>query len=163
MTSQEFASTAKSLLSQQIELSTSLNETLTSEYDCLNSRNIDALEQLANDKQPLIIELDSINKQWLALLETQIQDISIEKIKNLLIQLDNEFKLDVLKLWESLQSLAKQCQRQNSINGTIITLSYQNSLQTLSILRGQQPGDNIYNPSGNQVTTYSAGHSFAKA
>ena len=163
MNKQPFHVSAQFLLERQIQLTSQLHDIVKQEYEILNSRITDALETLSNDKQPLIIEIDQINQQWLALLETESVSLTPYKISLFLEDYDVVNGSSLRKTWQALLKTAKDCQKANEVNGRIISLRYQATLQTLHILRGNNPSDNIYNGQGTKTPTYSGGQELAKA
>jgi len=150
-------------LEKQQTLTKQLLNLLKLEYKTLNTNYVDPLDEIINDKQPLIIELDALNQHWLSLIATESVETSPKGIEGFLKHYDQINNTTLLHQWLSLQNMAKDCQKTNTINGTIIALRYQSTQQTLSILRGQAPGDSTYDPHGNNTTGYSGGKAIAKA
>lgn len=163
MSTVAFHISAQALLEKQIELTRQLYEIVKKEYDILNSRITDALETYSVEKQPLIVQLDQLNQQWLALLEKETVSLHSDKIKLYLEDYDSINGTALKTTWQNLVKAAKACQKANEVNGRIISLRYQATMHTLQILRGNNPDENIYNGQGARTSTYAGGHELAKA
>ena len=158
-----FHELAQDLLVKQVILTEQMLALLKQEYEALCTNFVEPLNTINNDKQPLIIELNSINQQWVAVLETASVILSPKGIASYLEDYDTVNKTRLSELWLNLQNLAKDCQKANAVNGTVITLRNKASQQTMAILRGQVPGNVVYDPSGNNTSGYIGGSSLAKA
>ena len=163
MTASPFHILALDSLEKQQALTKQLLNLLKQEYKTLNTNYVDPLDEIITDKQPLIIELDALNQHWLSLIAAESIETSPEGIETFLKNYDKTNNTALLKQWLELHTMAKDCQKTNTVNGTIIALRYQSTQQTLSILKGQLPGDSTYDPQGNNSVGYSAGNAIAKA
>ncbi len=163
MDSVHFQASAQGLLTKLQGLSEQLLNLLQQEYKTLSTSHAESLDTITLKKQPVIVQINSDNQKWLALLSQECQDMSPQGIGQFLDNYDAAHASSLSPQWEKLQTLAKACEKSNTINGTIITLRYQSAQQTLAILRGQIPGDTVYNPKGNNSTGYSGGSALAKA
>ena len=104
-----------------------------------------------------------INQNWLSLLENAGVELSVERITRFLVDYDKKHDTRLHSYWGTLQQQAKDCQRKNTINGSIIALRQQATQQTLAILRGQSLDDKLYDPYGNKSSTNVSRHTLAKA
>jgi len=154
---------AQELLAKQQDFSKQLLALLRQEYKTLSTHNAENLELITIEKQPLIVEIDRLNQEWLSVLQAQSVELNTKSISAYLREYDLNNNTDIHKSWQELQTLAKDCKKSNTVNGTIIALRQQSAQQTLAILRGQLPGDNIYNPQGNNEAGYASGTAIAKA
>jgi len=64
--------------------------------------------------------------------------------------------------WNNLQSMLKQCQDENRINGKLLNSSQRRIKQALSILQGQPVEEDLYGSSGESVN-HSSGNSLTHA
>lgn len=158
-----FHELARALLEKQLMLTQRLHALLQNEYDVLHLRHIDSLDVLASEKQPIILDIDTLNQHWLSLLELEGATVDVDGILVFLIQYDKEKNSGILPLWEALLEKAKECQRLNTINGATLSLRNQATQQAMSILRGHVPGDTLYTMKGTETPNYSGGRSIAKA
>lgn len=163
MTESPFHILALDSLEKQQALTKQLLNLLKQEYKTLNTNYVDPLDEIISDKQPLIVELDALNQYWLSLIAAESIETSPEGIENFLNDYDKANNTSLLNQWIDLQTMAKDCQKTNTVNGTIIALRYQSAQQTLSILKGQVPGDSTYDPQGNNSPGFSGGSAIAKA
>jgi len=163
MTTSSFHVLALDSLEKQKTLTKQLLNLLKQEYKTLNTNYVDPLDEIISDKQPLIVELNTLNQHWLSLIAAESVEVSPEGIENFLKKYDKANHTTLLNQWLDLQTMAKDCQKTNTVNGTIIALRYQSTQQTLSILKGQMPGDSTYDPQGNNNGGYSGGNAIAKA
>lgn len=158
-----FHELAKALLEKQLMLTERLNALLQREYDVLHLRNVDSLDVLASEKQPIVLDIDTLNQHWLSLLELEGAELDVKGIIAFLKQYDSKKSTRILPLWESVLKQAKECHRLNTINGATLTLRNQATQQAMSILRGHTPGDSLYNVQGSETPNYAGGRSIAKA
>jgi len=158
-----FHELARALLEKQIMLTDKLNVLLQREYDVLSLLNVDSLDVLANEKQPIILNIDTLNQHWLSLLELEGATLDVKGIYTFLKTYDSNKSTSIFPLWEKLLTQAKECQRLNTINGATLTLRNQATQQAMSILRGHTPGDSLYDLQGSETPNYAGGRSIAKA
>ncbi len=159
----KFHELASALIEKQLMLTQRLLGFLQQEYDVLHLRNVESLDILASQKQPIILDIDTLNQHWLSLLELEGITLDIKNINAFLKTYDAEKNSRILPAWEALLVKAKECQRLNSINGATLTLRNQATQQAMSILQGHTPGDSLYNGRGAETPNYAGGRSLAKA
>lgn len=163
MTQNSFHQLAKSLLEKQLALATKLHTLLISENEKLHLRYGDFVETIANEKQPIILNIDTLNQHWLSLLELEGAKLDVISIKKFLSEYDRKESTNLLHMWQNILSMAKQCQRLNTINGATLTLQNQVTQQAMAILRGHTPGNTLYNIQGSETPNSVGGRSIAKA
>jgi len=163
MSKQPFHVLAQHLFNEQITLSEQLIDLLEKENAELRTIQVKELDTIASDKYALISTLNICGGRWQDLMQQRNIESGTKGVETFLGQHDTENESNLLQSWLKSQSLAKQCQRLNAINGTIIILRNQAVQQTLSILRGQLPDNHLYDTKGNQKPTISGGHEIAKA
>ncbi len=163
MSQKSFHELANALLEKQLMLSEKLITLLKRESDVLNLRNVESLEELASEKQPIVLDIDTLNQHWLSLLELEGATLDANGISRFLKEYDNQKMTSISTLWEKLLTMAKECQRLNAINGATLSLRNQVTQQIMSILRGHIPGDSLYDLQGSEKPNYAGGRSIAKA
>ena len=163
MSEAPFHELAQDLLVKQQVLTEQMLTLLKREYETLCTNFVEPLNVINLEKQPLIVELNTINQRWATLFTTVCNEMSSESIASYLQDYDQVNHTQLSGLWLTLQSLAKDCQKANTINGTIVTLRNKSAQQTMAILRGQVPSNVVYDPSGNNTPGYIGGNSLAKA
>ena len=158
-----FYKLAKDSLEKQLEATKKLLNLLKQEYKVYHTNSVEPLDNIISGKQPLIVELDLLNQHWLTLVAAESIETNPEAISTFLKKCDEKNNTSISVQWVDLQNMAKDCQKINTINGTIIALRFQSTQQTLSILKGQVPGDAVYDPQGNNTSGYTGGNALAKA
>jgi len=151
------------ILNAQVQLSAELLSLLKQEYEVLSSTNLDNLENLASQKKPIVVDLDNLGRAWEILLKNKGVELSADGIGRFLNEFDNVNNTQLQAAWISLQEKAKECQKKNIVNGSVISMRHQTTQQTLSLLRGQRPEERLYNHYGAESNTLSNGKSLAKA
>lgn len=163
MTKKTFHELAEALLEKQLLLTDKLNGLLQQEYDTLHMRHGESIDVLSNEKQPIILNIDTLNQHWLALLELEGASLNVDAIKTFLQEYDAINSTMLLSLWEKLLAKAIKCQRLNTINGATLMLQNQVTQQAIAILRGHTPGNTLYNFQGSEMPNFAGGRSIAKA
>lgn len=152
-----------------------LNELLRAEYDCagrllsvlqteadaLLARNLDALEQLIGEKHQLMRHFEELDAEKQHLLQSNGYRTDQSGIEACIAWCDPTGQL--LRGWKSLMERVAHCQQQNRINGVTLESSRRHAQHALSILRGQPPASDLYNPTGLTTQPGAAGRSLAKA
>ena len=163
MTSNEEQSRINELLQQEIHISRQLLGILQSENQALSSNDHDAIRRLIPDKQQAIDTMGSLAQQRQSLLKNAgfSED---KKGMEAFIRQCGLMSRDLLEqYWRQLGTAASGCQRQNEINGIIISASSRYTKNALSILKGQRPGNELhYGPNGEKISTANS-TTFAKA
>ena len=142
-----FPDAAKQLLNALNESTAALVALLQQEYDVLKKRDTAELIDLTSEKQALVDLLDILNKDWLDCLKSANIEISINGIRQALEAADAQTQLGLASQWQHLSENAKACQRQNTINGTVLELRHHTTQFALDILNGS-PANNTYGPTG---------------
>ncbi len=163
MTQKTFHELGTALLEKQIALTDKLNALLQKEFDRLHIRHGESFEALSNEKQPVILDIDTLNQHWLALLELEGVSLDVSEIKVFLQKYDAINSSTLLSMWNNLLEKAVKCQRLNTINGATLTLQNQVTQQAIAILRGHTPGNTLYNIQGSETPNFAGGRSIAKA
>lgn len=135
---------------------------LQDERDALSTNDGNALEVITNSKEKLAEKIQiNTRKCSQQLLEAGFGEgnISLTKyIETCAEPLATQFK----SAWDNLQSILKQCQEENRINGKLINSSQRRIKQALSILQGKPVEEDLYGKGGKSVNL-SSGNSLTHA
>jgi len=134
--------TLLSLLNSIYQQSQKLAECLAREKLALDESKYDELAELAVQKQSLLDELQSLDKQR----ETSCPTNNF-----------NQFIIDskdqtLISQWDIARDAIRQCQKQNEINGHLLSKHNMLKQETLAILTGRDKHSaQTYNAQGNQT------------
>lgn len=131
------------LLDQEISALEAVMDVLDSEHDALESRNAEALTAASELKLKCIETARRIGAERAALL-TDTNEISGNP--------------QISIRWDRLTRLAHGCKEKNERNGMLIRWQHKYVEQTLAVLRQSEPGDTLYEASG-ENSRRSARHS----
>ncbi len=153
MTSYESQQRIHELIREEIALSVQLREALQKEYQVLSTNDDESIRLLAEHKQQIIGSLESLNRQRGAELDKAGYQSNRFGMNTFIKQCGKTLIED----WQNLINIISECNRQNDVNGIIINASSRHTALALSLLKGQQDGDNPrYGPNGESPNdTYS--------
>ena len=139
-----------------------LRHTLESEYAALTENNLEHIVQLANDKNRLFEFLEDLEKERHELLLAAGLDFDSNGIMAYLQRNKAQTKDDSTAVWRQIETLTKQCRKQNQINGIILEKNRRRTEKALAILKGQIPQAGTYTASGETCKSQPR-HSLARA
>lgn len=150
------------LTSQGISFLTTLNELLDAEYQALQQRDVAQLQTLVEQKTAVLLQLEENNQNRNQYFITA--DITPDKtgLADYQTRLSNTEALSFKSCWTELEAILKQVNDKNKRNEIVITRNSRNLEQLMSILRGQNQKNTLYNQSGGKGN-YSAQSSLGKA
>lgn len=151
------------ILDAQIRLSGELLSLLKQEYEVLNGTNVESLTELANQKKPIVVDMENLSRAWEVLLKNKGVELSAKGIERFLQEFDAVNNTQLQTAWSSLQDKARECQKKNIVNGSVIAMRNQTTQQAIAVLRGRKPEERLYNHYGAESSTYAGGNSLAKA
>lgn len=150
-------------IEQDIDSCTALLTLLDEERDALKNREIDELERIIRDKAKRLSALENGAKRRSEIVrqlpEAQQSGANQQTLWRHLLE---QQAPDVLDEWNKLGELIKQCQRENEINGRLLSRNKQVFSRILSIMRGQTQNENVYTSQGSKGTGH-GGHSLGEA
>ncbi|WP_096084599.1 flagella synthesis protein FlgN [Agaribacterium haliotis] len=118
---------------------------LEQEQQALSDRDADQVDQLLEKKVPLLEQLEQsskIRQHW----AQQMGNSSDEQAWNKIVeQLGGE---TISKQWHELKSLFAKVQKQNEINGKLLSRHQKTVSRLLDLMRGKTAAPNLYNASG---------------
>lgn len=137
-----------SILLSELNQSKQLQTLLSKEREALKVTDIDAIQLITQQKQPLLIQLEQLGRQRDYLLKTA--GFSAGKA-GLDAFIANHAEAEVSKLTQvltELREVARSCRESNQVNGGILNVNRQYLGRALSILRGRDPEIGAYGPGG---------------
>lgn len=123
-----------------------LLDLLQQETNTLSTRDADKLTQLAQDKQSVLNQLESLTQHRITLLQANNLTHSNDDIETFINQSPQAH--DLKQRWQSILQHLKDNFRQNVINGSVISTSQHNNHRLLHILHGTSDKQDTYNTSG---------------
>jgi len=140
----------ESLILDELNAAQSLLSLLKEEHEALNKRQTTAAE---------IATLAAQKEQQLSILEKLTQNRMMQ-----IPRTDPELSAEPLQsLWQQLQTLALDCQKQNQINGVIIHSTKNFVEQASAILHGKLPATELQYGSSGKTVNQNQARSIAKA
>ena len=150
------------LTTQGIAFLDTLNDLLDQEYQALQQRNIEQLQELVEQKTEALRELEENNQvrnQLFISAGITPDKTGLQAFQAALNETDAKA---FSTLWNQLEKVLLQVNDKNKRNELIITRNSRNLEQLLSILRGQNQKNTLYDQSG-EKGNYSAQNSLGKA
>ncbi len=135
---------------------------LQDERNVLAMNDSAALEDVTNSKEQLadVMQINTRQcSQYLQQAGFGNNELSLNKyIESCVDPFTTQFKTT----WNNLQSVLKQCQEENRINGKLLSNSQRRIKQALSILQGTPVEEDLYGKGGKSIN-HSAGNSLTHA
>lgn len=138
----------RSVLQSELNVATQLADLLVAEREALALSDIDAINDINNKKQPLIMKLEQHSRQRDAVLTGTGFPPGKQGLEAFV---DNQSEQDAValnQLIKTLKVVAKNCQQRNQINGGIVSINRQYLQRAISVLRGRDPESSAYGPGG---------------
>lgn len=162
MTSLPLINQLNALTVQGISFLTTLDHLLEKEFEALNDRDIKALQQLVQDKTETLVQLEE-NNLARSQLFTQVGITPDKKgLQEFSSQLSATESDNFKKQWAKLEQILLAVNEKNKRNDLIISRNSRNLEQLLSIMRGQNQKNTLYDQSG-EKGNYSAQSRIGKA
>ncbi len=138
------------LIKTELGMASNLQEILQREFDILSGGSPEQIEAISREKLAQMQQLTqqlAIRDQLLTVLRLPPGN---EGTNKLIRQLPQEHELHTL--WEQLQQLSTELQRQNTINGGIVAIGQRHTRQALDMLQGKNSVPETYGPGGESRT-----------
>ena len=148
-----------SLIQAELKDARELLEQLKRESAALSQRKLDLLADIVERKNQLLVSLEQAGGRRKMLLQQHNLPTNDVGWRNLLARGKDE---SIGDHWHKLERLIKDCKAANETNGKLLNRSQRSLTHLAQLLRGQTPGENLYNARG----TYSnprAAHTYAQA
>lgn len=136
----------REVLNQEICATAQLIEALTAERKSTIGADTAALESAVRDKEQGLEQLHSLEKQRLSLMEAAGYSPSPDGMEMYMQQ--DQSRGEIFKLWQQLLVQAANCRDQNRENYQLVEMYSRHTHQALCILRGEDPGQEVYGPAG---------------
>ncbi len=151
------------LLQQQIQNAEQLKQILQNETDALITRDLGAIQHLSQEKSEQSSTLEKLSQPQQQLLQAAGLPYTAEGMKRFIESQPSNWAIPLRKQQLHLQTLLESCQKQNLINGNIITANRYSAETALTILRGQFMPDNLVYSADGKAATSSSSTSLIKA
>ncbi|VAX10543.1 hypothetical protein MNBD_GAMMA25-274 [hydrothermal vent metagenome] len=136
--------------------------TLEAEHVALTENDMENIIRTATDKNRLFDFIEDLENERHALLQAAGLDLNSSGIMAYLQRHTAPTKDETIAIWEQIETLTRQCRKQNQINGIILEKNRQRTEKALAILKGQTPQVTTYTASG-ETSHSQIHHSLAKA
>lgn len=156
--STHLSSELQAFLEAEVRTLSALNTAIETEHGALTGDAVDALEIATRDKLQSVADhadQQSLRVNWMR--ENGFEDMPYQ---DLLDKIGGTAALEALQ--RSLATLAETCQNNNRRNGSLILRLQDRAQNALDILRGDEPGGDVYSLSGTRQH-HSDGRSLGKA
>ena len=134
------------VLNQEIYATAELIETLTEERKSIIGADTAALESAVRNKEQGLEQLHHLEQQRLSLVEAAGYGPTPDGMESYMQQ--DQGSGEIFKLWKQLLAHAANCRDQNRENYQLVELYSHRTHQALNILRGEDPGQEVYGPAG---------------
>ena len=134
------------VLNQEICATTQLIEALMAERNSIIGADTAALESAVRDKEQGLEKLHEVEMQRLSLMEAAGYSPNPDGMQCYLQQ--NRSRGEIFNLWQQLLMQAASCRDQNRENYQLVEMYSRHTHQALCILRGEDPGQEVYGPAG---------------
>lgn len=136
------------LARQGIGVLDALGQQLDAELEALQQHDLEALRRSTGAKQQLLEEFSGLNQSREQLLAGQGFPASSEGVLAWFDSLPETLRADAATAWQDLQQRLEGITRQNQRNEQVILRNSRNTEQLLSLLRGQNQNQTLYNATG---------------
>lgn len=150
------------LTSQGVVFLGTLKNLLDLEYQALQQRNLEQLQALVEQKTEALQQLEENNQTRNQLFISAGITPDKAGLQAFKAELNETDAIAFSTLWNELEKVLLQVNDKNKRNELIITRNSRNLEQLLSILRGQNQKNTLYDQSG-EKGNYSAQNSLGKA
>lgn len=146
------------LLDREMRLVTDLTGALEAEQRSLGDNDHEGLLAVIARKQAIIDSLNEADKARAQLLEHAGCAPDQAGIESYIDRQPEPSRRQLKDLWRRLLEAVADCQRRNLINGSIIGMNLRHCAQAVSVLRGRDPRQELYDLRGNASSTPRRGH-----
>lgn len=137
------------LLTEEIEYISRLNDALRIERECLSGNDPECLAAVTVQKQNVVDALSGMDRRRAVFLQKAGYSNDNTGIEAFINSHTGNVRKQLQGLWLQMLELASACRQQNLVNGSIIGVSLRHCTNTLAILSGRDPRDELYGPRGN--------------
>ena len=136
----------ESVLTQEVECTERLLETLRAERAALTHRDMTALTESTEQKVTHTQQLEALERER----EKLVAGLGFDGDAASLMECFQAQRsgASLRRLWQKILTNMEACRSSNLTNGSILEASRQHVEQALCILRGQSGGPSLYDPNG---------------
>ena len=145
-----FAAAMRPLLEEALGAGQHLLTILDDERRALGAGDNDAMERTGADKQASLTRLEDLERRRANICREHGKAVEAKHMGDHTREADPTGQL--ADEWETLRSIMRQCQDANNINGHVLRLRRQHVARALAVLRGEDPGERLYGPHGEDAT-----------
>jgi flagellar biosynthesis/type III secretory pathway chaperone len=149
------------LLRAEYDCAGRLNRLLGAETQALVTRDVETIERLIEDKQSLLQEFEALETRMQRLLRDAGFGGERPDIEACLTWCDEQGGL--FRGWQLVLERVRQVQQQNRVNGVTLEAARRHAQQAVSVLRGEVPQMEVYNPAGSTASNIAGSRTIAKA
>ncbi len=132
------------------------------ELTAIKARDLEQLQQVVADKQAALERFERSVLERNQLLQQAGVSVDASGLEALLSRFPDKQRALLSKGWQALEALLKQVSDLNARNEQVVQRNRKNLDQLLSIMRGQNQRNTLYNQSGG-TGNYAAQNSLGKA
>ncbi len=129
-----------------------LRQTLVKEYEALAAGDPGSMQATAETKQRLSAILEDLEQERLKQLRQAGLDLTRTGLMAYLGRHSQPDGHPLSQLWQRIETLTRDCERLNRVNGIIIAKQRQRAETALSILKGQVLQPQLYSSQGAAVS-----------
>ncbi|MFW5450219.1 MAG: flagella synthesis protein FlgN [Methylophagaceae bacterium] len=138
----------QSVLQAEQHTVSQLLEILTTERDSLVSSDAETMAVMNANKQPLLVQLEQLNRQREAILQAEGFSSGKDGIKAFIANQTKKDQRQLTDLLNQLREAAFACRDNNQVNGGIVNVNRQYLHRAMSVLRGRDLNITSYGPGG---------------
>lgn len=157
------------LLDSELDHCLLLSNILLAERRLIEARQLDELPNILRQKADLLAVIESGHNQrqsWLSSVGLPATCLEfLEKVQNGGIDETESSTSNspnaalCLNKWQELNTAKKSCNEQNTVNGIVITRAKKRNGEQLGILKGINPGKELYDAKGQSINNTSSQNS----
>lgn len=148
----------RSVLQSELNIARQLAELLNTEREALALSDIDAINQINQQKQPLIMKLEQHGRQRDGLLNATGFPTGKQGLEAFIENQTEDDATALKQLISTLKIAAQHCQQRNQVNGGIVSINRQYLQRAISVLRGATPNPAPMDRVGNIPVLLSVSH-----
>jgi len=137
-----------SVLQEEQATASKLLIMLKSERDMLTKSDVDAMAEVTDKKQPLVVLLEQMGRQRETILQAEGFSAGKDGLAAFIANQTEQHSRILNTMVDGLKVTAKACRDNNQVNGGIVNVNRQYLQQAMNILRGRDIAPSAYGPGG---------------
>lgn len=128
---------------------------LQQERDALNNRDIDALDQIIEQKTVQLTHLENSAQQRTEWARANSDSVDLQEIQHAWLAILEQANIPIIQeQWGKLKELQQQCKAANEVNGKILARNQKTFNRLMEIVRGQTASPNLYSAAGKSTSQH---------